>query len=188
MVSADFIAPIRRSKEIKAVCAALHAETERGVVRSFQEGKLRVGRMNIDVCWADGRASRLRIDIEAATLTFAALLTGAGAGSPLYREMKALLRAAQTHQQAHHQGHRHGQGDGLHRLRIDPTKAMLRMTEQAGKLSLGIIVTSGEYEYCTRRLISLAREAFSVLPERHPLADGYRSSALTSARSPESTV
>jgi hypothetical protein len=182
MVSADFIAPVRRSKEIKAICAALNAETERGVVRSFQEGKLRVGRMNIDVHWQDGRASRLRIDIEAATLTFAALLTGAGAGSPLYREMKTLVRAAQSHHQA--QGH----GGGLHSFRIDPAKAMLRMTEQAGKLSLGIIVTSGEYEYCTRRLVSLAREAFSVLPERHTLGDGYRPSALTSARSPESTV
>jgi hypothetical protein len=60
------------------------------------------------------------------------------------------------------------------------------MTEQAGKLSLGVIVTSGEYEYCTRRLVHLAREAFSVLPERKPHGDGYR--ALTSAHCPESTV
>jgi hypothetical protein len=176
MPSADFIAPVRRSKEIKAVCAALHAETERGVVRSFQEGKLRVGRMNIDVSWQDGRTSRLRIDIEAATLTFAALLTGVSAGSPLYKEMKTLLRAAQSYDRAHERG-----GD-LQRFRIDPTKAMVRMTEQAGKLSLGVIVTSGEYEYCTRRLVHLAREAFSVLPERKPLGDGYRASALTSVR------
>jgi hypothetical protein len=148
--AADFIAPIRRSKEIKAVCAALHADMEGGALRSFQEGKLRVGRMKIDICWLDGRTSRLRIDTEAATLTFPALLTGVSAGSPVYKEMKTLLRAAQ------------GLGGELCHLRIDPSKAMLRMTEQGGKLSLAIIVTSGEYEYCMRRLVGLARDAFAL--------------------------
>lgn len=174
--SCDSVAPIRRSKQIKAVCAALHAQVERGVIRGFQEGKLRVGRMNVDVDWPDGRASRLRIDIEAATLTFPFLPTDVSAGSPLHRELKALLRAAQ------------GQGGEPHHLRIDANKAMLRMAEQGGNLSLAVTVTSDEYEYCARRLIDLASEAFALLLERKLLADSYRPVGLTAARSRESTV
>lgn len=157
--SCDFVAPIRRSKEVKAVCAALRALVERGELRSFQEGKLRVGRMPIDVEWPDGRISRLRIDIEAATLTFAALLE-AGAGSALYRELKMLARAAQT--------------PGREAARIDPARAMVRVTEQAGAVSWSIVVTRGEYEYCTRRLIELAREALALAIEAPPLAQNYQ--------------
>lgn len=158
-LSCDFVAPIRRSKEVKAVCAALRALVERGELRGFQEGKLRVGRMPLDLEWPDGRVSRLRIDIEAATLTFAALLE-AGAGSPLTKELKALLRAAQT--------------PGREPVRVDPARAMLRMTEQAGAVSLAIVVTRGEYEYCARRLIELAREALALALEPMPLAQNYR--------------
>ncbi|WP_129644419.1 hypothetical protein [Peristeroidobacter agariperforans] len=157
--SCDFVAPIRRSKEVKAVCAALRALVERGELRSFQEGKLRVGRMPIDVEWPDGRISRLRIDIEAATLTFAALLE-AGAGSVLYRELKTLARAAQT--------------PGREAPRIDPARAMVRVTEQAGAVSWSIVVTRGEYEYCTRGLIELAREALALAIEAPPLAQNYQ--------------
>lgn len=154
----DFVAPIRRSKEVKAVCAVLRALMERGELRNFQEGKLRVGRMPIDVEWPDGRISRLRIDIEAATLTFGSLLD-AGPGSALYREMKALVRAAQI--------------PGREAARIDPARAMLRVTEQAGAVSLSIVVTRGEYEYCTRRLIELAREVLALSIEPPPLAQNY---------------
>ena len=169
--SCEFVAPIRRSKEIKAVCAALNAHQEGGVVGSYQEGKLRVGRMNIDIYWQDARASRLRIDVEAATLTFPSLLTGVSAGSPVYRGIKSLLRSVQM------------PGGALY---IDPSKAMLRMAEQGGKISLALIVTSEQYEYCMTRLIELARAAFALAPERK-LGDSYRP-ALTSIRGSESTV
>ena len=159
-LSCDFVAPIRRSKEVKAVCAALRALVERGELRGFQEGKLRVGRMPLDLEWPDGRVSRLRIDIEAATLTFTALLE-AGAGSALIKELKTLLRAAQT--------------PGREQVRVDPARAMLRMTEQAGAVSLAIVVTRGEYEYCARRLIELAREALALALEPMPLAQNYQS-------------
>ncbi|MBL8269454.1 MAG: hypothetical protein JNL55_23875 [Steroidobacter sp.] len=148
--SCEFVAPIRRSKEVKAVCAALRALVDRGELRAFHEGKLRVGRMHIDLEWPDGRLSRLRIDIESATLTFAGFLE-AGAGSALYRDLKGLLRAAQA--------------PSRDTVRIDPARAMLRVTEQAGTVSLSIIVTRGEYEYCARRLIELAREAVALAPE-----------------------
>ena len=159
-LSCDFVAPIRRSKEVKAVCAALRVLVERGELRGFQEGKLRVGRMPLDLEWPDGRVSRLRIDIEAATLTFTALLE-AGAGSALMKDLKGLLRAAQT--------------PGREQARVDPTRAMLRMTEQAGTVSLAIVVTRGEYEYCARRLVELAREALELALEPMPLAQNYRS-------------
>ena len=159
----DFVAPIRRSKEVKAVCAVLRAMMERGELRTFQEGKLRVGRMPIDVEWPDGRISRLRIDIEAATLTFASLLE-AGTGSASYRELKSLVRAAQT--------------PGREAARIDPARAMLRVTEQAGAVSLSIVVTRGEYEYCARRLIDLAREVLALTIEPLPLAQNYRTAVV----------
>jgi hypothetical protein len=132
---------------------------ERGELRTFQEGKLRVGRMPIDVEWPDGRISRLRIDIEAATLTFSALLE-AGAGSALYRELKTLARTAQT--------------PGREAARIDPTRAMLRVTEQAGAVSLSMVVTRAEYEYCARRLLELAREALALAIEPQLLAQSYQ--------------
>ena len=157
--SCDFVAPIRRSKEVKAVCAVLRALVERGELRTFQEGKLRVGRMPVDIEWPDGRISRLRIDIEAATLTFTSLLE-AGAGSALYRELKMLARAAQT--------------PGREPARVDPARAMLRVTEQAGAVSWSIVVTRGEYEYCTRRLIELAREALALTMDAPLLAQNYR--------------
>lgn len=157
--SCEFVAPIRRSKEVKAVCAALRALVERGELRGFQEGKLRVGRMPLDLEWPDGRISRLRIDTEAATLTFSALFE-ASAGSPLIRETKALLRAAQT--------------PGREQTRVEPARAMLQMTEQAGAVSLSIVVVRGEYEYCTRCLVELAREALVLAHELMPLAPDYR--------------
>lgn len=160
--SCDFVAPVRRSKEVKAVCAALRAEVGRGVLRGFQEGKLRVGRMNIDVEWLDGRVSRLRLDIEAATLTFAALMdVGGGA----FRELKALTRAAQT--------------PGRDPARIDPARAMLRVTEHAGAVSLALIVKRDEFEYCARRLIDLARDALTLAPEALALAQNYQAAAAT---------
>ena len=158
--SCDFVAPIRRSKEVKAVCTALRFLIERGELRSFQEGKLRVGRMPIDIEWPDGRVSRMRIDIEAATLTFSSLLE-AGPGSALYRELKALARAAQA--------------PGRDPARVDPARAMLRVTEQAGAVSWSITVTRGEYEYCTRHLIELAREALALAMEPMPLAQNFSS-------------
>jgi hypothetical protein len=158
-LSCDFVAPIRRSKEVKAVCSALRTLAERGELRGFQEGKLRVGRMPLDLEWADGRVSRLRIDIEAATLTFTALLE-AGSGSTLIKELKALLRTAQI--------------PGREPARVDPARAMLRMTEQGGAVSLAIVVTRGEYEYCTRRLVELAREALAMAPDSMPLARNYQ--------------
>lgn len=158
-LSCDFVAPIRRSKEVKAVCAALRALVERGELRGFQEGKLRVGRMPLDLEWPDGRVSRLRIDIEAATLTFTALLE-AGAGSSLIKDLKAMLRAAQT--------------PGREQARVDPARAMLRIMEQGGSLSLSIVVTRGEYEYCARRLVELAREALALALEPMPLAQNYQ--------------
>jgi hypothetical protein len=161
-LSCDFVAPIRRSKEVKAVCAALRVLVERGELRGFQEGKLRVGRMPLDLEWPDGRVSRLRIDIEAATLTFVALLE-ASAGSSSIKELKALLRAAQL--------------PGREAARVDPTRAMLRITEQASAVSLAIVVIRGEYEYCTRRLVELAREALALAPEPMSLARNYQSAA-----------
>jgi hypothetical protein len=161
-LSCDFVAPIRRSKEVKAVCAALRVLVERGELRGFQEGKLRVGRMPLDLEWPDGRVSRLRIDIEAATLTFIALLE-ASAGSTSIKELKALLRAAQL--------------PGREPARVDPTRAMLRITEQASAVSLAIVVTRGEYEYCTRRLVELAREALALAPDPMSLARNYQSAA-----------
>jgi hypothetical protein len=155
-LSCDFVAPIRRSKEVKAVCSALRTLAERGVIRGFQEGKLRVGRMPLDVEWPNGHVSRLRIDIEAATLTFIALFE-TGASSTTMRELKALLRAAQApgrEQQS----------------RIDPARAMLNLKEQSGSISLSIVVTRGEYEYCTQRLVELAREALAMAPGPMPLA------------------
>lgn len=158
-LSCEFVAPIRRSKEVKAVCAALRALVERGELRGFQEGKLRVGRMPLDLEWPDGRVSRLRIDIEAATLTFSALFE-ASAGSPLIRELKTLLRAAQM--------------TGREPARVDPARAMLQMTEQTGAVSLSIVVIRGEYEYCTRHLVELAREALMLAHDLVPLAQDYR--------------
>ena len=155
----DFVAPIRRSKEVKAVCAALRALVESRELRGFQEGKLRVGRMPLDLEWPDGRVSRVRLDIEAATLTFPALFE-ASAGSPAIRELKTLLRAAQT--------------PGREQARVDPARAMLQMTEQAGAVSLSIVVIRGEYEYCTRHLVELAREALVLAHELMPLGPDYR--------------
>lgn len=172
--SCDFVAPIRRSKEVKAVCAALRVLVERGALRGFQEGKLRVGRMPLDIEWPDGRVSRLRIDIEAATLTFTALLA-AGAGSALYRELKTMLRAAQTPGRDAARVEV-GRVDAIRvdSVRVDPERAMLRMTEQGGAVSLSIIVTRGEYEYCAHRLVELAREALALALEPMPLAQNYR--------------
>jgi hypothetical protein len=159
----DFVAPIRRSKEVKAVCTALRALMERGELRGFQEGKLRVGRMPLDLEWPDGRVSRLRIDIEAATLTFIGLFE-AGAGSPAIRELRTLLRTAQT--------------AGRDPARVDPARAMLSLAEQSGVVSLSIVVTRGDYEYCTRCLVELAREALALSMEPVPLAPSYQSAAV----------
>jgi hypothetical protein len=158
-VPRDFVAPIRRSKEVKAVCAALRALVERGELRGFQEGRLRIGRMPLDIEWPDGRVSRMRIDTEAATLTFSALFT-AGVGSPLLREVKALLRAAQV--------------PGREPARVDPARAMLQVTEQGGAVSLSIVVVRGEYEYCTQLLVELARDTLLLAQEHMPVAADYR--------------
>jgi hypothetical protein len=163
--SCDFVAPIRRSREVKAVCAALRALLERGVIRGFQEGKLRVGRMNIDIEWPDTRVSRLRIDIEAATLTIAPLLETTSSVA-LLRDLKALLRTAQ------------GPAQGREEVLIDPARAMLRLVEQSGAVSLALIVTRGEYEYCARRLIELARQALALVPEHIALAESYQRAAI----------
>jgi hypothetical protein len=158
----DFVAPIRRSKEVKAVCAALRTLVERGELRGFQEGKLRVGRMPLDLEWPNGRVSRLRIDIEAATLTFTALLDS-GCSPALIKELKALVRAAQT--------------PGREPVRVDPARAMLNLTEQSGSVSLSIMVTRGDYEYCTRHLVELAREVLALAPATLPLAADFRPAA-----------
>lgn len=156
---------VRRSKEARAVGDVLTAFVERGVLRGFSEGQLRIGKMNFDLLWHHEREFRLGLDLEAGTLTFPCLLPGVRAQSPLFRDLKAFLRPVQT-------------GVAPESRRIDPSKAQLDVKVHRRGLSLGVVVTNGEYEYCARQLICLAQEILRVFLLRDEPCCGYRAEKL----------
>ena len=148
---------MRRSKDPRLVSQAvsrlLRGYAERGVFRSISEGQRRGGTTTFQMVWHHGRLFRFVLDTTGDLVSFPTLLPEVPARSPMQRELKAFLRAFETNEVP------------LHR-RIDPAKARLRITRRAGGLSVALAVKSGEFEYCTRRLVHLAQEVFLVfLPD-----------------------
>ncbi|HEY4366700.1 MAG TPA: hypothetical protein VGN07_05650 [Steroidobacteraceae bacterium] len=136
---------IWRSKEARGIRDALVHFEQRGVVSDFSAGKLRLGRMTFEVTGGTGRRYRLLLDVDAGTLKLEGMLPAVSERSPVFKELKNLLRSLATAQASL-------------TLRVDPCKGEIQLLPDSAGLVLAVTVKGSEYEHCTRRLIALANE------------------------------
>jgi len=146
----------------RVVGDVLRGYVERGVLRSVSHEKRRGTRTGFTMIWHHGRSFQL--ELSSGAVSFPALLPGVTSGSPMAKDLRAFLRRFETEEVPAHR-------------RIDPRKARLRVAVRRGRVSLGLSVKHGEYDYCTRRLVHLVQEVFMVFLPDGPYHD-YRIETL----------
>ena len=143
---------------------------ERGVLRDFTAGKLRLGKMTFTAICHCGSVYRMSLDVDAATLSFSGLFPGVSERSPLFKQLKNFLRPFT--------------GDQVSaQLRVEPGKGDLQLLADNTGLTLVLRVMNAEFEYCAARMVSIAEEVaraftragghhYAVRPEVFPAPSG----------------
>lgn len=140
---------------IEAVAATLENYARRGVFRGFSRGPVKNGIAAFRMVWHRDRVFDLVFDANRGTMRFPAVLPDVRAGSKMYADLKAFIKARQSGELPAHR-------------RIDAKKARLASSVRGGAVSLALTVQNGDYQYGAQRLINLVHEIFLVF-----LADSY---------------
>ena len=127
----------------------LEGYANRGVFRGFSRGPVRAGKASFKMLWHRDRFFDLILDPSRKTLRFPIVLPDVPSKSSMNREYKEFVR---SRSEASLPAHR----------RIDPTKAIVQLSNRAGNIGLTVTVKGADYEYATRKLIHLVHETFMV--------------------------
>ncbi len=118
----------------------------RGVFRGFSAGPPRSGKSTFRMVWYKNRPFELAVDTAKGEFRFVNLLPELPAASPVYRDLKAFVKARQASDLPEHR-------------RIDPDRADVRLQNRQGNVSL-ILSSPGDLEYGARKVIHLVQEIF----------------------------
>lgn len=99
--------------------------------------------------WHYDRPFDLQLDAAKKTLFFAAILPGVPIRSPMYRELKAFVKARQSDEMLEHR-------------RVNPTKARVALTNLRGAVSVTLSAKDGDFDYATRKIIQIVHEIFLI--------------------------
>lgn len=135
--------------------SVLRASAERGVLREFEERAGSGGRREIGFRWLLSRPLRLAIDNHRNRLSCPNLFEGLSAYANLQRDLTAYLAG------------RHSKELPEHR-RVDCARCIIVCRSRSGRLTLALDVGDGDWEYATRKLLSLVHEAFVYLNRYWP--------------------
>ena len=107
---------------------------------------LSAGKSTYRLIWHKNRPFELAIDTAKGEFRFINLLPELPAASPVYRGLKAFVKARQADDLPEHR-------------RIDPDKAEVRLHSRQGNVSL-ILTSPDDLEYGARKVIHLVQEIF----------------------------
>lgn len=141
-----------RSREARGVRDALRYCMDRGILRRFGAGKLRCGKMLFILEHRCGRAYELRLDIDAGTLAWQKLLPASSERSSSVKQLQNFLRRAMA-------------GEYPAPLRVDAGKCAIQLLDAGDGLALQALVKTGEFEYCTLRMVRLADELLGIIAD-----------------------
>jgi len=148
-------APGAAQGSLNVVRDILQAYADRGVFRGFSEIKSRQGLPTFRFVWLIQHRMELTVDIPRHELRFKQLLPGVAARSPLYAELKDLLRDLRG-------------GNFPEHRRIDPRRAEVSCSSQRGFVSISLTVKDNEYAYGVNRIVNLVHELFVHLRDAWP--------------------
>jgi len=132
--------------QVDAVRELLEDYARRGVFRGFSAGPQRAGKSTYRMVWYKNRPFELTVDPAKGEFRFVNLLPKLPATSPVYRDLKAFVKARQASELPDHR-------------RIDRAKAQLRLINRQGNVSL-VLTSPGDLEYGARKVIHLTQEIF----------------------------
>jgi len=140
---------VKRQTPTEIVTAILEGYAEKAVFRGFSAHPERGGKARYRMVWHYDRPFELALDVPGKTLHFPAVLPGVPARSPMYRDLRAFLKARQSAETPEHR-------------RVDPARARLVVSNQRGAVSLALTVKDGDFDYATRKMIHIVHEIFMV--------------------------
>jgi hypothetical protein len=151
--------PTKRAATVKKPVVALVTEilegyAEKAVFRGFSAHPKR-GKSAYRMIWHHDRPFELALDVPKKTLCFPEVFRGVPVRSPMYRDLKAFLKARQAEELPDHR-------------RVNPKKARLACTNQGGAVSVTITVKDGDFDYATRKIIHVVHEIFLIFLEDGP--------------------
>jgi hypothetical protein len=130
--------------QVDAVREILEGYARRGVFRSFSAGAERAGKSTFRMVWYKNRPFELSVDSAKGEFRLVNMLPELPASSPVYRGLKAFVKARQADDLPEHR-------------RIDPEKAQVRLVNRQGNVSL-VLSSPGDLEYGARKVVHLAQE------------------------------
>ncbi|MEE2776017.1 MAG: hypothetical protein VYE73_04560 [Acidobacteriota bacterium] len=131
---------------IAAVMCVLQGHANRGVFRGFSVREVARGR-HFEFRWLTDATFHLRLDALAGTLTFSDLLPNVPYRSAMDRAFRSFVRECTSEQLPAHR-------------RIDRDLAQVRCRNRKGSASLVVTAVGGDFDYATRKAISLVNEIF----------------------------
>lgn len=104
--------------------------------------------------WHRDRPFNLTVDTRRGAIRCPLVLTQLPAGSAMYREFRAFLKACQSADRPEHR-------------RIDNRKARVTCANRGGDVSLTMNIGDADYEYGIRKFIHLIQEIYLVFLSEH---------------------
>lgn len=134
---------------VEQVARILEGYANRGVFRGFSRGPARAGKATYKMLWHRDRFFELVLDPVRNTMRFPVVLPEVPASSSMYREYKEFVESRFDKSLPEHR-------------RIDPKKAVIKLSNRDGNVALTLTLKGGDYDYATRKLIHLVHETFMV--------------------------
>ncbi|HEX5230330.1 MAG TPA: hypothetical protein VFW44_21605 [Bryobacteraceae bacterium] len=141
--------PTKKQKPIDIVTGVLEDYAERAVFRGFSAHPGRGGKAVYRMLWHYDRPFELRLDSTQKTLLFPAILPGVPMRSPMYRELRAFMKARQSGELPEHRS-------------VNRAKARLALANQKASVSLALTVKDSDFEYAARKIIQIVHEIFLI--------------------------
>lgn len=141
--------PTKKRAPVDIVTGVLEGYAERAVFRGFSAHPGRGGKATYKMLWHYDRPFELHLDAAKKTLFFPAILPGVPIRSPMYRELKAFVKARQSDDLPEHR-------------RVNSTKARVALTNLRGAVSVSLLSKDADFDYATRKIIQLVHEIFLI--------------------------
>ena len=135
------------TEQIILVGDILQGYAEKGLFRGFSRRAATPARANFRLLWHRDQAFELRYEPRRGSLRFACVLPSLPAGSAMYRDFKAWLKARQVEELPAHR-------------RCDRERVKLKLYNRGGKVALTLRSLDGDLDYAVRKLIGLVHEIY----------------------------
>ncbi len=134
---------------VALVTRILEGYAEKAVFRGFSAHPGATGQASYRMVWHHDRPFEMLLDVGQKTLQFPEVLPGVPARSPMYRELKAFLKARQSGEMPEHRS-------------VNPAKARLAAGNQRGTVSITVTAKDGDFDYAARKIIHIVHEIFLI--------------------------